>query len=126
MEILDRVTTYLEWRLYKYTHIHIHTLCTTSLFVLLLLSLNLSLAPQMRKTVSFPDSQALLHVRTHAVLKVDQIGERGSMPQMGRVEVVAAAALFYKGVGQGKTRPDSSHHPTGRSLILEKNVVEER
>lgn len=76
--------------------------------------------------VSFRDSPALLHVRTHAVLKVDRIEEKGSMPRMEKVEAQAAATPFYKGAGQGKTRPDSSHRPTGRSLTLEKNVVEER
>lgn len=91
------------------------------------LSLILPLAPQMRGTVSFLDNPAPLRVRTHADPKAEPTGEKGSMQQMGRVEAAAAAAApFYKGVGQGKTRPDSSHHPMGHSLNLEKNVTEER
>ena len=42
------------------------------------------------------------------------------------MEAGATVAPSYKGGGQGRTRPDSSRRPMGRSLIPEKNVVEER
>lgn len=79
----------------------------------------------MRRTVSFPASPALLHVRTPGDLKADQSGERGSMRQTGGAVAEAAAELSYKDEGRGKTRPDS-RRPTGHRLTLEKNVVEEK
>lgn len=90
----------------------------------------LPLVPQMRRTVSFPASPALLRVKIPGVPKAGQngSGERRSVRRMrgagaGRG---AAAGPSYKGEARGKTRPDSSRRPTGRSLINEKNVVEER
>lgn len=81
----------------------------------------------MRRTVSFRASPTLLRVRIPAVLKADlsRSGERRSVRQMGGAEA-AAVGPSYKGEVQEKTRPDSSRRPTGRSLTLEKNVVEER
>lgn len=107
------------------THAHA---CASNGLVSLILSLILPLAAQMRRTVSFPASPARLRARTLVIPKVDPIGsgERGSVQQMGGAEVGAAIAPSYKGEGQGKTRPDSSRRPMGRSLIPEKNVVEER
>lgn len=82
----------------------------------------------MRRTVSFPDSQARLRVRIPGVPKADPSGsgERRSVRQMEGAVVAAAAGPSYRGAGQGRTRPDFSRRPTGRSLIPEKNVVEER
>lgn len=48
------------------------------------------------------------------------------MRQTAGPEVGAAAGPSYKGEARGRTRPDSSRRPMGRSLIPEKNVVEER
>lgn len=83
----------------------------------------------MRRTVSFRASPTLLRVRIPGVPKADPSGsgERRSVRQTGGVEAAAAAVgPSYKGEVQEKTRPDSSRRPTGRSLTLEKNVVEER
>lgn len=44
---------------------------------------------------------------------------------MGGAVAEAAAEPSYKDESREKTRPDS-RHPTGHSLTLEKNVVEEK
>lgn len=83
----------------------------------------------MRRTGSSPASPAPLRVRTPGVPKADRSGtgeRRSSARQTGGAEAGPAAGPLCKGEGRGKTRPDSSHRPTGRSLIPEKNVAEER
>lgn len=107
------------------THKHTHrrTACTGSLSHFL----SPCYFPQMRRTVSCRASPALLRVRIPGVLKADLSGsgERRSAQQTGGAEAAAAAGPSYKGKVRERTKPDSSQRPMGRSLILEKNVVEE-
>lgn len=78
----------------------------------------------MRRTASFPASPAHRRVRIPGALRADP---RGTMVRMSArwtgeavAVVVAAAGQSYKDKVRGKTRPDSSRHPTGPSLISEK------
>lgn len=112
--------------LVRSTNTHTQTFCMYWSFVSLSIPLIL---PQMRRTVSFRVSPALLRVRIPGVLKADRSGsvERKSAQQTAGAEEAAAAAAgpSCKGKVREKTRPDSSRRPMGRNLILEKNVAEE-
>lgn len=96
------------------------------LFFISLLLLS-EIFPQMRRTASFPASPAHRRVRIPGALRADPRGTMVRTSARWTGEAVAAAAVVVAAAGQsykdkvrGKTRPDSSQHPTGPSLISEK------
>lgn len=83
----------------------------------------------MRRMANCHDSPALLHVRTPSVPRVDPSRLKKGVWRMGEVEaeavvvlVVAAVGRSYREGARGKIRPDSSRHPMGRNLTLEKLI----